>query len=104
MQEHGVIAVGQGAQKAGKLPFVRRKGDTPPSAPMIATECAANSLSRLFGQSRLLCGVFRSSRRRWISQGSHDLLPRQPRAVIAFDQQSNPAAVVDMPRPAHHLI
>jgi hypothetical protein len=31
VQEHNVIEAGKGAQKAGKLPFVRREGDRPPS-------------------------------------------------------------------------
>jgi hypothetical protein len=34
----------------------------------------------------------------------HDLLLGQPRAVIAFDQQGNAAAVVDMSRPAYRLV
>ena len=34
----------------------------------------------------------------------YDLLFGQARAIVAIDQQSDPAAVVDVPRPTHRLI
>jgi hypothetical protein len=39
-----------------------------------------------------------------ILERRHDLLFGQPGAVIAFDQQGDAAAVIDMPRPAHGLV
>ena len=39
-----------------------------------------------------------------ILEGRHDLLLGHPCAVIAFDQQGDAAAVIDMPRPTHGLV
>src|ERR1700689_1252899 len=46
----------------------------------------------------LVFGVF------GILQRGRDLLLGQPRAVIAFDQERDAAAFVDVPRPAHCFI
>ena len=52
----------------------------------------------------VLCGVFHRRLRVRIFQRGHDLLLGQPGAVIAFDQQRDAAAVVDVPRPAHGFV
>src|SRR3984957_18664264 len=69
--------------------------------PSKAAKSSATSWSILLdqlGRVVLVFGVF------GILQCGHDLLLGQPRAVIAFDQERDAAAFVDVARPAHRLI
>ena len=54
--------------------------------------------------NKMLCGVFRRFAGIGMLERRRDLLPSEPRAVVAFDQQGDAAAIVDVTRPAHRLV
>src|ERR1700733_7547787 len=66
-----------------------------------AAKSSAMSWSILFDQ---LCRVVLVFGAFGILQRGRNLLLGQPRAVIAFDQERDAAAFVDVPRPAHCFI
>src|ERR1700722_4954600 len=69
--------------------------------PSKAAKSSATSWSILLDQLGRVVLVFGAF---GILQRGRDLLLGQPRAVIAFDQERDAAAFVDVPRPAHRFI